>query len=145
MAWCLAYERPTQFYTQRLGLHHKETLPLETNPASKQGSPSKNSSATEKKKKGKPTFEGEVASQCNRLHKMIMEAVQRIADKYHTKEELETAVKLQHDLSICETTRPLLVHVGPIIWNESEPHQTKILPSQYPRHLKFQNENDLQT
>lgn len=90
-------------------------------------------------------FEGEVASECNRLHKMIREAVQRIADIYHTKEELETAVKLQHDLSIVETTRPLLAHIGPIIWNDSEPYQTKILSGQYPRHLKFQNENDLQT
>ncbi|KAH4054859.1 hypothetical protein HBH64_034400 [Parastagonospora nodorum] len=145
MAWCLAYDRPTQFYTQRLGLHHKEAFPLERNPVSEQGSPSQNNFTTEKTKKGKPTFEGEVASQCKCLHKMIMEAVQRIADRYHTKEELETAVKLQHDLSISETTRPLLVHVGPIIWNKSEPYQTKIIPSQYPRHLKFQNENDLQT
>ncbi|KAH5564913.1 hypothetical protein HBI25_074440 [Parastagonospora nodorum] len=145
MAWCLAYDRPTQFYTQRLGLHHKEAFPLGRNPVSEQGSPSQNNFTTEKTKKGKPTFEGEVASQCKCLHKMIMEAVQRIADRYHTKEELETAVKLQHDLSISETTRPLLVHVGPIIWNKSELYQTKIIPSQYPRHLKFQNENDLQT
>jgi len=90
-------------------------------------------------------FEGEVALECNCLHKRIMEAVQRIADRYHTKEELETAVKLQHDLSIAETTRPLLLDVGPIIWNDSGPHQTKIVPHQYPRHLKFGNKNDLET
>jgi hypothetical protein len=126
--WCLSGIRPTEFFTVRLGLPHKEVLAAEKG-----------------KKKGKPKFEGQVAPQCDRLHKMIMESVQCIADKYHTKEELETAVKLQHDLSIAETTMPLLLHVGPVIWNESEPYQTNILPPQYPRHLKFENKNDLDT
>jgi hypothetical protein len=119
--WCLDTFRPTRFYTERLGLPQTEYS---------------------KSQRGTPEFEGNRASQCKDLYKLVMKAVNKVADDYHTKEELNNAVAKQDDLSIDETTRPLLTQLGPVIWSESEPYMTVIRPSQYPQHLKFSTEND---
>jgi hypothetical protein len=123
ITWCLDRSRPTRFYTERLGLPQTEIS---------------------KGRPGSPTFEGNGKSRCKQLYDSVMKTVNRVADRYSTKEELSSAARRRFGLPIVETARPLLTQLGPVIWSASGPYMTIIRPLQYPQYLKFDKENDRQ-
>jgi hypothetical protein len=118
--WCRDKLPPTHFYTERLGLPQTE----------------------KSKERGRPKFEGQGASKCRDLYRMVQQEARRVADRYHTKEDLVSAIVQQQNLSIAKTTEPLLDEHGPVIWSTFEPYVTRVREREYPQHLRYYDEND---
>jgi hypothetical protein len=118
--WSLNRRHTNAEYTERLGLPQTEAS---------------------KHSRGYLEFEGEQAVRCMALYKLILEAANKIADRYTNTADLESAVYQQDALSINNVVELLLKEHGPHIWGRFN-HTTRIYPTNYPHHLCYFEDDD---
>jgi hypothetical protein len=121
ISWCLSNNRPTDFFTARLGLPQKES---------------------NKKKKGGALFEGDLASSSTTLYRSILQIRRTLLVRFPTKQHLRDVEARQRPSLITELTASLLIEHGGAIWSSSPPFSTVIDGPNYPKHLKYNNSSD---
>jgi hypothetical protein len=127
ITWCKTGNRGTQFFIDRLGLPQQEH---------------------EKNRKNRPVFSGSCSTvkHCDALYQASRKAVDKLALQFQfkTKEDFYNAAVVGHHYMIPQVTKPLLSMRGKAIWGSSEPYATNVNEKDYPRHLKYDDNEDLE-
>jgi hypothetical protein len=94
ITWCLDTQRPTQFFTGRLGLPQSDYS---------------------KTKRGRTEFYGDAAHSFKNLYNSTLDIQKTLRDRFMTGENLRYAALNQRHTLIAGVTEPLLAQYGAVI------------------------------
>jgi hypothetical protein len=121
ISWSLSNNRPTHFFTARLGLSQKKS---------------------NKNEKDRAIFDGDLALRSTALYRSILEIRRALIIRFGTKQGLRGVEERQRHTLITEVTDLLFAIHGPLIWSASPPFLTVIDEANYPKHLKHNDSSD---
>jgi hypothetical protein len=100
----------------------------------------------EKNRKNRPVFSGSPSTvkHCDALYQASRKAVDKLALQFQfkTREDFYNAAVVGYHNMIPQVTKPLLSMRGTAIWGSSEPYATIVNEKNYPRHLKYDDDED---